>query len=107
MDYQRGSKALAAEVNVLESRASDDAFISGLRALQMRYNFYRKLNIDSERISVYRQDGSVEVPESPIKPRKMLALLLGVIAGGLLGGFMALIRVVINRNKEQRGAGIG
>lgn len=70
MDYQRGSKALAAEIEALELRSSDDAFIKGLRPLQMRYSFYRKLNIDPESISVYRQDGSVEVPESPIKPKK-------------------------------------
>ncbi|UVL85595.1 Wzz/FepE/Etk N-terminal domain-containing protein [Pseudomonas sp. B21-028] len=102
MDYQRGSKALTAEVNALESRTSDDAFISDLRSLQMRYNFYRKLNIDPERLSVYRQDGSVEVPESPIKPRKSLILFLGIIVGGLLGGFIALIRIVVIRNKEQQ-----
>lgn len=102
MDYQRGSKALAAEVKALESRASDDAFISDLRSLQMRYNFYRKLNIDPESISVYRQDGSVEVPQSPIKPRKAMILLLGILAGGVLGGFIALIRFAIVRSKEQQ-----
>ncbi|WP_460086855.1 LPS O-antigen chain length determinant protein WzzB [Pseudomonas sp. H1_B04] len=92
MDYQRGSKALIAEVEALESRSSDDAFISDLRSLQMRYNFYRKLNVDSESISVYRQDGSVEVPESPIKPNKALILFLGAVAGLILGGFIALVR---------------
>jgi len=102
MDYQRGSKALAAEVSTLEARASDDAFISDLRTLQMRYNFYRKLNIDSERIAVYRQDGSVEVPGSPIKPRKSLILVLGVLAGLLSGGFIALIRYVFKRNQEEQ-----
>lgn len=102
MDYQRGSKALAAEVKALESRASDDAFISDLRTLQMRYSFYRKLNIDPESISVYRQDGSVEVPQSPIKPRKTLILLLGIIAGGALGGFIALIRFVVVRSREKQ-----
>lgn len=102
MDYQRGSKALAAEVKALESRASDDAFISDLRTLQMRYSFYRKLNIDPESISVYRQDGSVEVPQSPIKPRKALILLLGIIAGAVLGGFIALIRFAVIRSKEQQ-----
>lgn len=102
MDYQRGSKALAAEVKALESRASDDAFISDLRPLQMRYSFYRKLNIDPESISVYRQDGSVEVPQSPIKPRKALILLLGFISGGVLGGFMALIRFAVIRSREQQ-----
>ncbi len=104
MDYQRGSKALAAEIKALESRSSDDAFIKDLRSLQMRYNFYRKLNIDPESIAVYRQDGSVEVPESPIKPKKGLILVLGFLAGLLLGGFIALIRFVLDRNSEnQRG----
>lgn len=102
MDYQRGSKALAAEVKALESRASDDAFISDLRTLQMRYSFYRKLNIDPESISVYRQDGSVEVPQSPIKPRKALILLLGIIGGGVLGSFIALIRFAVIRSREQQ-----
>ncbi|OOG88319.1 chain-length determining protein [Pseudomonas sp. A25(2017)] len=102
MDYRRGSKALAAEVRALESRASDDAFISDLRSLQMRYSFYRKLNIDPESISVYRQDGSVEVPQSPIKPRKAFILLLGIIAGGMLGSFIALIRFSVIRSKGQQ-----
>jgi len=104
MDYQRGSKALAAEIKALESRTSDDAFIKDLRSLQMRYNFYRKLNIDPESIAVYRQDGSVDVPENPIKPKKGLILVLGFVAGLLLGGFVALIRFALNRNSEdQRG----
>lgn len=97
MDYQRGSKALAAEIKALESRTSDDAFISDLRSLQMRYNFYRKLNIDPERISVYRQDGNVEVPASPIKPRKALILIIGFAAGLVLAGFLALIRMFFKR----------
>ncbi|SCW62744.1 MULTISPECIES: LPS O-antigen chain length determinant protein WzzB [unclassified Pseudomonas] len=100
MDYQRGSKALAAEIKALESRSSDDAFIKDLRSLQMRYSFYHKLNIDPESIAVYRQDGSVEVPESSIKPKKGLILIVGFVAGLLLGGFIALARVVLSRNSE-------
>jgi chain length determinant protein (polysaccharide antigen chain regulator) len=98
MDYQRGSKALAAEINALESRSSDDAFIKDLRSLQMRYNFYHKLNIDPEGLSVYRQDGSVEVPQSPIKPNKVLIVILGFIAGFVLGGLIAFVRFVLVRD---------
>ena len=105
MDYQRGSKALAAEINALESRSSDDAFITDLRPLQMQYGFYRKLNVDPERISVYRQDGSVEVPESPIKPRKSLIVGFGFFAGLVLGVFMALVYFVFFRNQDGRWGG--
>ncbi|MCE0460220.1 LPS O-antigen chain length determinant protein WzzB [Pseudomonas uvaldensis] len=102
MDYQRGSKALIAEINALESRSSDDAFIKDLRLLQMRYNFYRKLNIDPERVSIYRQDGNVDVPESPVKPKKALILILGIVVGFVLGGFIALVRFVIGRSKQRQ-----
>jgi len=102
MDYQRGSKALAAEVQALESRASDDAFIEDLRPLQMRYGFYKQLNVDPTKISVYRQDGSVEIPESPVKPKKGIIIVLGVLVGLCLGGFIALIRFVFTRGEEDR-----
>lgn len=98
--YRRGSKALAAEVKMLESRTSDDAFITDLRPLQMKYNFYSRLNVEPASVSVYRQDGSVEVPDSPIKPKKALILALGVVAGLILGGFIALIRSVLTRLSE-------
>lgn len=100
MDYQRGSKALMAEVNALESRASDDAFIPDLRSLQMRYSFYRKLGIDPEVISVYRQDGSVEIPESPIKPKKAFIIVLGVVIGLVLSSLLALMRLTLARVSE-------
>lgn len=103
-DYQRGSKALAAEVKALESRTSDDAFIANLRPLQMKYYFYSRLNIDPSNVSVYRQDGSVEVPDSPIKPRKALILVLGFVAGLMLGGFIAMIRFVLARVSERQEA---
>ncbi|WP_460158351.1 LPS O-antigen chain length determinant protein WzzB [Pseudomonas sp. S3_E11] len=102
LDYQRGSKALMAEVEALESRPSDDAYIEELRSLQMRYGFYRKLNVDPESISVYRQDGVVDVPESPIKPKKALILAMGIIGGLILGGFLALIRFIIRHNGRRQ-----
>ncbi len=97
MDYQRGSKALTAEVLALETRPSDDAFIPELRELQMRYNFYRALNVDPERMSIYRQDGSINVPESPIKPRKGLVLVFGLVLGLVLGFVIAIIRFILIR----------
>ncbi|MCF4994989.1 chain-length determining protein [Pseudomonas syringae] len=101
LDYQRGSKALAAEVDVFKARSSDDAFIKELRPLQMQYSFYNHMKVDPESISVYRQDGNVEVPESPIKPRKAIIIILGLIAGLFIGSFIALIRVGFGHKKDE------
>ncbi|WP_434557975.1 LPS O-antigen chain length determinant protein WzzB [Pseudomonas sp. Z5-35] len=101
MDYQRGSLALAAEVSVLEARASDDAFIPDLRTLQMRYNFYRMLKVEPDQVSVYRQDGNVEVPQTPIKPDKLAILLKGMILGLILGLGAALMRQIVQVRVEK------
>ncbi|WP_445571511.1 LPS O-antigen chain length determinant protein WzzB [Pseudomonas sp. E102] len=101
MDYQRGTLALAAEVSALEARVSDDAFIPDLRTLQMRYDFYRMLKVDPDQVSVYRQDGSVEVPQTPIKPNKLAILLKGLILGLVLGLGGALMRQVFQARVEE------
>lgn len=92
LTYMRGSNALLAEVKNLEQRKSDDPFIDGLRDLQLKYSFYNNLSVNPEKVAVYRQDGSIEEPDSPIKPKKALILLLGIILGGVLGCILALGR---------------
>ncbi|MCI0994213.1 LPS O-antigen chain length determinant protein WzzB [Pseudomonas corrugata] len=101
MDYQRGSLALTAEVSALEGRVSDDAFIPGLRTLQMRYDFYRTLKVEPDLVSVYRQDGNVEVPQTPIKPNKLAILLKGMILGLVLGLAAALMRQLVQARVEK------
>ena len=43
LTYMRGSKALKAEIQNLESRKSDDPFTGNLRALQIKQSFYKDL----------------------------------------------------------------
>lgn len=90
--YMRGSKALEAEIENLESRKSDDPFIRNLRQSQESLAFYRTLEIDPATVAVYRQDGIVETPDRPVKPRKLLIMALGLIVGLGLGIFVALVR---------------
>lgn len=98
--YRRGSKALAAEIEVLQSRSSDDAFVPELRKLQGKYEELSRLNVDPAKVSVSRQDGEVEVPSTPLKTKKNLILLAGLIAGLLLGVFLALVRIFLLRPPE-------
>lgn len=94
--YMRGSKALRAEIEALESRASDDPFIPALRNLEERYNLLTAFQVSSENVAVSRPDGAVLTPDEPIKPKKVLVLVLGVLLGGMLGLFIALLRLMFS-----------
>ncbi|MNJ65713.1 hypothetical protein D3C77_617430 [compost metagenome] len=41
---------------------------------------------------MYRQDGAVESPDKPVKPKKLIIIALGAIGGLVLGGAVGLIR---------------
>lgn len=90
--YMRGSIALKAEIKNIQARTSDDPFTDHLRELQGKYNFFKGLKTDSAGVSVYRQDGDVELPDAPIKPNKALILVLGIISGFILGLAIVLLR---------------
>jgi chain length determinant protein (polysaccharide antigen chain regulator) len=92
LSYMRGSKALEAEIANLELRSSDDPFIKGLREKQEALVFYRNLNVDPAVVSVFQQDGVVEQPDRPVKPRKVLIGLLSIVVALGSGLVAALIR---------------
>jgi len=101
LTYMRGSKALKAEIQNLESRKSDDPFIGSLRALQIKQSFYKDLQVSPSAVSVYRQDGPIEQPDLPIKPKKGLIILLGLFLGCVLGFMIALVRHFVIARKSR------
>ncbi|MNR47248.1 hypothetical protein D3C85_1663300 [compost metagenome] len=88
-------------MQVLKSRESDDPFIPDLRNLQEQYELYAGVRLDTEGVAVFRQDGNIEMPDAPIKPRKVLILALGVVLGGMLGLFIALIRLMFKKRSAK------
>ncbi|MOA51848.1 hypothetical protein D3C78_1750450 [compost metagenome] len=44
-------------------------------------------------------DSAAEVPETPIKPKKLLIFAIGLILGGMLGIFIALVRSMLRKNR--------
>ncbi|MHC5347853.1 GNVR domain-containing protein [Metapseudomonas furukawaii] len=96
LTYMRGAKALRAELNGLEERASDDPFIPELRNLEEEYDRYTSMQADPGKVAVFWQDGETEIPDEPIKPKRVLSLALGIVLGGMFGLFIALIRLMLN-----------
>lgn len=99
LTYMRGAKAIEAEMKVLEARESDDPFIPELRSSQEQLSFLKTVEVRPENVSVFTLDSAAEVPETPIKPKKSLIVALGIVLGGMLGVFIALIRVLIRRGR--------
>ncbi|MNC38514.1 Tyrosine-protein kinase ptk [compost metagenome] len=97
--YMRGAKAIRAELQVLEARQSDDPFISKLRGLQSQLVFLKGIEVKPGNVSVFTLDSAAEVPETPVKPKKVLILTLGIVIGGMLGVFVALVRYVMRKGK--------
>lgn len=99
--YMRGTKALKAEIENLETRKSDDPFINKLRVLQTKSKFYTDLESNIRNVEVFRMDGQVELPDSPVQPKKALVLVLGVLLGLMLGIVIALFRVFLGDGKDR------
>lgn len=83
--YMRGSEAIEAEIRNLKQRVSDDPFIAGLRPLQAKLSSLNHVAIDESKVSVYRQDGAVYVPDSRISSKRGLFIAMGGILGLMLG----------------------
>lgn len=98
--YMRGAKAIRAELDVLQNRKNDDPFIAGLRELENQLEFLAKVSVSPDGVAVFTLDSAAEVPETPIKPKKALILALGLVLGGMLGVFIALIRSMLDKRRE-------
>lgn len=98
LTYMRGTKALRAELALLTARKSDDPFIHELSGLKTQLAFYKRINVEPENVAVFTLDTPAEVPETPSKPQKLLFAAIGFVLGGMLGVFIALIRLMRARH---------
>ena len=94
--YLRGARAIRAEIQQLEARTSDDAYILELPELIRQQTLLNTIDVNPT-LAVATIDRSALVPEDPIRPRKMLILALGIVLGGMLGVFVALARAMFRR----------
>lgn len=93
--YMRGAKAIRAELQVLETRKSDDPFIPELRALQERLELLNAIDVKPDNVAVFTLDSAADEPQTPIKPKKALILALGVVLGSMLGLFITLVGLLL------------
>lgn len=94
--YLRGVKALQAEVDNLQNRRSNDAFIPDFRELNAKLDFYKNFTVNIEDVVLFRVDGDIQAPEIPVSPNRTLLLLMALFLGALVGCFLVFIRVQLH-----------
>lgn len=87
------------KIEQLEARENDDLFLKELAESRIEIAHLQSLDVDMEKLNLVRIDQAAIEPTSPIKPNKKLIVAIGVVLGGMLGLFLALIRSAILKRK--------
>jgi LPS O-antigen subunit length determinant protein (WzzB/FepE family) len=92
------------EIEVLKQRQNEDLFLSGVEPLRSEVVRLKNLgNLDISNMKLVAVDRKALEPLHPIKPKKILIFVVGLLGGGILGVLAALARhfVVSGRRAKQ------
>jgi LPS O-antigen subunit length determinant protein (WzzB/FepE family) len=92
---------------VLNKRENEDLFLKDLAAWREEAARLRSLQVDASNLKLISIDQLAVEPLRPIKPKKTLILALGLVLGGMLGLFIALIRNMVRRKPDMLDLGAG
>lgn len=87
------------KIEILQARENEDLFLTELAEHRKEISRLKNIEVNMDSLRLVRIDQSAIEPISPIKPKKSLIVALGVVLGGMLGVFAALIRSMIRKRK--------
>lgn len=90
------------QIEILQSRENDELFLVELADNRKKMSNLKSLQVNMDSLKLVRIDQSAIEPTSPIKPKKSLIVILGIVLGGTLGVLAALIRSNIRKGKNAR-----
>ncbi len=104
--YMYGIKALKAEEKALAQRDKlakalpngEEHFIAGLSNILFEVEQLKKLKIDYDSIQIAQVDEPALIPLRAAKPKKLLILVLALVAGGFMGLMMSLLMAAYKRH---------
>lgn len=85
------------QVEMMQSRENEDLFLAKLSEMREEAARLRSINLDLDQLNLVRVDRPAVKPLNPVKPKKVLVLALGMVLGGVLGLFIALLRSMLRR----------
>ena len=100
--YMRGSKALQAELQALQTRQNDAAFIPALMDITLKLDKLNAIKLNNQILQTYYLSSPIAEPVRPVKPKKALIVILGLLLGGIIGVLFALIRGFAFKRKDPK-----
>lgn len=114
--YLLGEKLLRSRIDVIQNRLNnyrfhsspnpetdaDKPYIRGIADKVFRLERLKALELNFSSLEPVTIEQSAAIPHQPTKPNKKMILALGTILGGMLGIFIALIRIAIESRKERK-----
>lgn len=88
------------EVEVLNQRKNEDLFLSGVQPLRAEEVRLRNLNVDMSGLTLVTIDKKAIDPLGPVKPKKMLLIIIGIVFGLMLGLVAAVVRGTVQSRRE-------
>ncbi|SFH78487.1 G-rich domain on putative tyrosine kinase [Pseudomonas guineae] len=78
------------------------AYVTDVSAVQLN-EYFQALGVSHSvsAESLYRVEQASALPAQPIKPKKPLIVALGLVLGGMLGVFIALIRLMLKKRSAK------
>ncbi len=110
--YLRGTKLLTAEIENIKNLKDTvllDNSIRELEAKKVLVENNRELEqlikeleefTELDNISFYSE--IINIPESPIKPKKTLILVISILLGGMIGLFVVIGRIIYRNHKQDK-----
>ena len=89
------------EVEILQERDQEDLYLTDLAELREEAARLKGIKLDTERLRLVRLDQLALQSLNPIKPKKAMIIALGLVLGGMLGVFIALVRSLMVRSGER------
>ncbi|WP_238996092.1 Wzz/FepE/Etk N-terminal domain-containing protein [Azotobacter chroococcum] len=88
------------QVEMLKQRKDkdEDLFLNDLDKLIGEAARLRGLKVDFSNLALVKVDQLAVEPIKPVKPKKLLILALGLVLGGMLGVFVALVRGMMRKS---------
>lgn len=80
------------QVEVLKQRVNEDLYLEELATWREEAARLDGISFDASTLQLARLDQPAQQPSKRLKPKRALILALGVVLGGMLGVFVALLR---------------